>query len=193
MGLFKNGDEMDKKYYVVILISLVWIGLRTEAYFKIDKNQDLSAVPTGQAGFGAISGLVFADNRGYQRGVKIHLIKEGTQEYQSYLASYSGSFKIYDVQKGAYKLNFTKHGFETEEKTIWVNKGELTKLSPIILNRKPNLHYLEYFYHFVNVLNITATVFLLTIGIGTYVNYGLKIPTITGGVQIDVILHPKPN
>jgi hypothetical protein len=84
MGLLKNGDEMDKKYYVVILISLVWIGLRTEAYFKIEKNQDLSAVPTGQAGFGAISGLVFAENRGYQRGVKIHLIKEGAQEYQSY-------------------------------------------------------------------------------------------------------------
>ena len=138
------------------------------SYFKIDKNQDLSAVPTGQAGFGAISGLVFAENRGYQRGVKIHLIKEGAQEYQSYPASYSGSFKIYDVQKGAYKLKITKHGFNTEEKTILVNKGELTKLSPIILTRKPNSHYLEYFYHFVNVLNITGTVFLLTIGIGTY-------------------------
>ena len=149
---------MDKKYYALILISLTWIALRTGAYFSSDNNQDV----------GAISGMVFAENRGYQRGVKIHLITEDAQEYQSYPASYSGSFKIYNVPQGAYKLNFTKHGFNTKEKTVFVKKGELTKLSPIILTRKPNAQYLEYFYHLVNFLNIIAIVFLLTIGIGTY-------------------------
>lgn len=109
--------------------------------------------------------MVFAYNRGYQRGVKIHLIKEGAQEDESYPASYSGSFKIYDIQKGAYQLKFTKHGFSPVEKTVFVKPGEVTKLSPITLTHKGNS---DYFYHLVNFLNVIATAFLLTTGIGTY-------------------------
>ena len=162
---------MDKKYYAVIFISLAWIGFRTGAYFSIDEKADV----------GAISGMVFASHHGYQRGVKIHLIDAGedaclsAQEEKSYPASYSGSFKIYDVQKGTYRLKFTRHGFSTKEKTVFVSsplgrgqgwvKKEGKKLSPITLLPKGNSHY---FYHFVNFLNIIATAFLLTTGIGTY-------------------------
>ena len=203
--------KMDKKYYAVIFISIAWMGFRASVYFSIDEKEYLSKDASGQADVGAISGMVFAYNRGYQRGVKIHLIDAGedaylsaggtgrfvpsreesgalprldnhavsnfpsTQEDESYHASYSGSFKIYHIQKGAYQLKFTKHGFSPVEQTVVVKPGEVTKLSPITLTRsgqsthfRPFKGNSDYFYHLVNFLNVIATAFLLTTGIGTH-------------------------
>jgi len=77
---------MERKHLIAAIWCLIFIAWRAIEY--------LSSPPSSSPGLGTVEGLAFMENRCYQRGVTVHLIRtDSPQPTISFPLSYSGTLK----------------------------------------------------------------------------------------------------